>query len=292
MAPNSNFPWEELHCEWLWVYDGWFPHPDIWSHSIVVPTSVFFVREGHSRIDADGVVSEVPRGEGFLAAAGVRRHWFATRTRLLSVGFRVTWRDGAPLALNGLNRPIGMANEYGKALFAASERLFREIHAPKRTVGYWEAVESVQDSRFAQWCRREGAFRHWLSVYAQTLDELGLSPEPRKEVVDRRLKELIERLDSWPLRESLDWGRLGEGLTIGNRRLEQLFCAELGLTPHAYLDRRRITVARTLLSGSTQPLKAIAFETGFRYASHFTKWFRRHTGIAPSTFRQSAASAA
>jgi AraC family transcriptional regulator len=67
--------------------------------------------------------------------------------------------------------------------------------------------------------------------------------------------------------------------------MEQLLAVEVGLTPHGYLDRRRLEFARHLVMRSDVPLKQAAHELGFRHASHFTKWFRRHMGAAPSAFR-------
>ena len=90
MISTPKAHWEELRFEWLWVYDGFVPSTDTWSQDTVVPTSVFFVREGFGRIEADGALTEVPAGAGFLAAAGVRKHWFSTGSRLLSVAYRAT----------------------------------------------------------------------------------------------------------------------------------------------------------------------------------------------------------
>ena len=282
MISTQKAHWEELRFEWLWVYDGFVPSADTWSQDTVVPTSVFFVREGFGRIEADGALIEVPAGAGFLAAAGVRKHWFSTGSRLLSVGYRATWRDGVPLALDGLNIPLAPAR--GGSLFSASKKLFREVHAPRKTVGYFEAIEP-RDLDFPSWCRHEAAFRNWFAVYVKTLEGLALAPAPRKGVGDQRLREFVRRLDAWPLREPLEWSRIGKDLAIGSRRLEQLFLKELGYTPHEYLNRRRLATAKNLLTGSAIPMKTIAYETGFRYASHFTKWFRRHTKLTPSAYR-------
>ena len=187
--------------------------------------------------------------------------------------------------MDGLKIPL--APDPGRSLFCASQELFREVHAPRQTVDYSEATEP-RDFDFSSWCRREAAFRNWFAVYVKTLECLGLLPAPRKSVGDQRLREFVRRLDAWPLREPLEWSRIGKGLAIGNRRIEQLFSKELGYTPHEHLDRRRLAIAKNLLTGSAFPVKTIAYETGFRYASHFTKWFRRHTKLTPSAYRIAA----
>jgi len=46
--------------------------------------------------------------------------------------------------------------------------------------------------------------------------------------------------------------------------------------------------ARTLLTGSTQPIKAIAGVLGFESSSNFARSFKRWTGLSPKAFRDQA----
>jgi AraC-like DNA-binding protein len=63
----------------------------------------------------------------------------------------------------------------------------------------------------------------------------------------------------------------------------RLFNRVIGESPHAYQVRRRIDLARTLL---TQGLAAsyVAQETGFSDHSHLIRTFRRFTGTTPTRF--------
>jgi len=54
------------------------------------------------------------------------------------------------------------------------------------------------------------------------------------------------------------------------------------------LDQVREQRARTLLSGSTQPIKAIAGALGFESSSNFARSFKRWTGHTPKAFREQA----
>jgi AraC-like DNA-binding protein len=73
------------------------------------------------------------------------------------------------------------------------------------------------------------------------------------------------------------------------RRAEQLLRQQQGTGLRAFMEQRRLDVARERILADHDPLKEIAFALGFRYASHFTAWFRRHTGVSPSDYRTSAA---
>ncbi|MCC8096138.1 MAG: helix-turn-helix domain-containing protein [Tannerellaceae bacterium] len=57
-------------------------------------------------------------------------------------------------------------------------------------------------------------------------------------------------------------------------------------TPKNYLDSRLILEAKRLLSYSTLSIKEISQELGFDEPINFNKFFRKHLGITPVTFRK------
>ena len=282
MLTSSSFDLASVRCEWLWIYDALVPKTETWSKEILVPASVFFVITGRGKIKADGRTFDLPPGTAFLAAPGQRRQWFAEGTRLLSVGYRATWPDGAPLFSRGLNTDLTTTTL--APLNAATRKLFGGIYGAKRTVT-WREATSPEALSLRDWSRREAAFRTWFAEYISTLSKIGIQPTPRLRPSDERINEILRRLDAWPLAKPLIVNEVASGLHIGARRLEQLLAAELGITPHSRLNKRRVEAARNLLSTTTTPLKEIAHELGLRHASHFTKWFRQHTGLAPSAYR-------
>lgn len=66
--------------------------------------------------------------------------------------------------------------------------------------------------------------------------------------------------------------------------LARQFRAVVGVSPYRYSLLRRLDAARDLLGG-TQPLAAIALETGFADQSHFTRMFTAANGISPGRYR-------
>jgi AraC family transcriptional regulator, arabinose operon regulatory protein len=65
-----------------------------------------------------------------------------------------------------------------------------------------------------------------------------------------------------------------------------LFRQLFAITPHHYLQRRRIEYARGMLSDGNEKLESIAISLGYGSAFHFSKVFKQHTGISPSEFRR------
>lgn len=58
-------------------------------------------------------------------------------------------------------------------------------------------------------------------------------------------------------RQDLDLRALAEVAGVSPRHLSRLFRAETGMSPAAYVEQTRITIARQLLEGTTDPIKAV-----------------------------------
>jgi len=85
--------------------------------------------------------------------------------------------------------------------------------------------------------------------------------------------------------ESHGVGRLAERLGCTARRLEQVFRAEVGLTPKAYQSLQRFR--STLVAIDTAALvgwSAFALERGYYDQSHLVREFRAHAGLSPTTY--------
>jgi AraC-like DNA-binding protein len=61
-----------------------------------------------------------------------------------------------------------------------------------------------------------------------------------------------------------------------------------GTSYRKLVDQVRAQRARTLLSASAQPIKAIAGALGFESSSNFARSFKRWTGLTPNAFREQA----
>jgi len=314
--------WRSLRCEWLWVYRGAVPVCGVWSAEIPVPAGVFFVEQGGGRIGVDGKEFTVKRGEAFFSAPGPRRHWFAPGTRLLSVGFRYLWPDERPVFRRGLNfaakagttslkhtaeagwpqssnrenkalRPSSFCGEMPRLsqLRAATLELFRRVHRGRKMVTFREAVKPAARS-LGTWAANEAAFQDWFAIWSEVLHQNGIEPEPRVAAKGRRsrVEQILAWLDSRPLDQTSP--TLPPNFGLGTRRADQLLQRQLGTSLRGYLERRRLNAACERVLAHQGTLKEVAFELGFRHASHFTAWFRRQVGVSPSAYRAGGVEAA
>ena len=65
----------------------------------------------------------------------------------------------------------------------------------------------------------------------------------------------------------------------------RVFRQVVGLTPYQYLLRLRLHRAALRLRRTTEPVSAVAFESGFGDLSTFNRRFRRVIGVSPLLYR-------
>ncbi|SFS60553.1 AraC family transcriptional regulator [Paenibacillus sp. BC26] len=63
------------------------------------------------------------------------------------------------------------------------------------------------------------------------------------------------------------------------------FKKHFGVPPLKYVSRKRVDKAKILLSSTTQSIKEIADQIGFKETNHFAKFFRKETGQSPTEYR-------
>jgi AraC family transcriptional regulator len=67
--------------------------------------------------------------------------------------------------------------------------------------------------------------------------------------------------------------------------LARVFRRHCGYTLGDYVRKLRVDFAARQLLATDEPLAGIAFAAGFSDQSHFTKVFKRQTGMTPADFR-------
>ena len=109
--------------------------------------------------------------------------------------------------------------------------------------------------------------------------------EPRSAKVEAAVQTLVELIET-RLRESLSIPDLADRAQLSQNYLARAFRARYGMTVPHYVLRRRIELARHLLTTSRLPIKQVAAEVGLPDIQHFNKQFRRLTGASPTAYRE------
>lgn len=95
----------------------------------------------------------------------------------------------------------------------------------------------------------------------------------------RRVREFI----SENFAENITLQDLAEIARLSPFHLNRVFAKEIGIPPHVFQNQLRIEKARELIA-QKKSLAEIASETGFSDQSHFTRFFKRYTGVTPKKF--------
>lgn len=104
----------------------------------------------------------------------------------------------------------------------------------------------------------------------------------------RRVEELIEARASAPIASSPSLSELAAEVDLSLHHFAREFRRTTGVTPYAYMLRRRLDRARQLIIHSRLSLARIGILTGFPSAAHFTSRFHREMGVPPGALRRAA----
>jgi AraC-like DNA-binding protein len=100
-----------------------------------------------------------------------------------------------------------------------------------------------------------------------------------------RLQHVMEYVEAG-LAEPMSLADLAAVAGLTRMHFAVQFKAATGLSPHAYLLRRRIERAQEMLAQDHASLALVALSVGFQTQSHFTTVFKRVVGRPPRAWRQ------
>jgi transcriptional regulator GlxA family with amidase domain len=106
-------------------------------------------------------------------------------------------------------------------------------------------------------------------------------PEERQDGLGRALEWALARLG-----QPLAVEDLAKAATLSPRTLVRRFRAELGDTPHHWLNRQRVLEAQRQLERSSRSIEDVATAVGFGSAQTLRLHFRRVLGTSPTTYRR------
>ena len=119
---------------------------------------------------------------------------------------------------------------------------------------------------------------------ADGADRAGTGPNVPADVLVhlRRARDHLDR----HFAEPIDLEVLGRLAGISRWHFHRLFTQEYGVTPAAYLSRRRIERAQDLLRATTLGVTEVCHAVGFSSLGSFSSRFRAVVGETPSEFQQ------
>lgn len=117
---------------------------------------------------------------------------------------------------------------------------------------------------------------------ARTTVEEALRPHLPVDDEGLLVNALVEAVETSP--DLLRVDELCARFDVGERTLQRLLHKRIGLGPKWLIRRRRLQEAAERLRDDTGGLAAIAADLGYADQAHFTRDFRRATGLTPGEF--------
>ena len=123
---------------------------------------------------------------------------------------------------------------------------------------------------------------HFVNHYATDtpLDWPQLPPSDRQQL--RRILAYIEA----HLTTDISLSALALEAGLSKFHFARVFKAAIGLTPHKYVQKRRIERAAAVLQREDASIAQVAQQFEFTDQSHFTRVFKQVKGMTPKTFIQ------
>ncbi len=86
--------------------------------------------------------------------------------------------------------------------------------------------------------------------------------------------------------EEITLKEIAEYMSFSPVYFHNVFKDYMGITPHAYIEKKRIDAAKDYLLTGELSLEEIAVRCGFKSHSYFAYCFKRSEGISPTAFRK------
>jgi len=99
------------------------------------------------------------------------------------------------------------------------------------------------------------------------------------------LRRVLQYIDDLAADVRLD--ALAHIAGLSQHRFAHNFKMSVGLSPHQFVIRRRIELAKPMLRDTNDSIASVTYALGFGSPSRFTYLFRRETGVTPSRYRAS-----
>lgn len=102
------------------------------------------------------------------------------------------------------------------------------------------------------------------------------------QIVQLALKYIDDHID-----EKISLTGMTHQINVCRSTLLQCFRQEIGISPYAYVIRRKLTAAQEMISRGVSPIRT-AEQLGFGDYSSFYRAFRKECGMSPSQWKQYA----
>lgn len=270
--------WQTLRRHLFWAYDRPITRTHEWDY-VPWPASAWLVKKGEVTLSFPEGKEVYQAGMWLFPRLHPGKQQFAPGSHLLSLRFNLEWPHGEHIF--GRQKTLAIQKDEIPQFTRISGELaqFTTKYFPNRT-----DKQTYLHGTLGEYLRLQPLFTQWISTYYEILS----AHEPPthtfhylSEKVQRGIQFLDERSLAIPFHEN----ELATEMGLSVSHLHRIFVKEIGETPAAYWNKRRLAAAQSRLAGGSQSIKSIAYEMGFSTPENFSHWFRAHMKQSPKQYR-------
>lgn len=270
--------WTTLQARLVWAYEGAVLPINRRAQTRGRYLAAWWLRRGEVTLGRGRESWRAAAGEWLFTGPERMRQEFSEDAEILSVNFLLEWPSGDALVKSPLVLPAAGCPELGKASSALVRFVRREF--PGVELDLWRREVGVEG-----YFGLQQLFSRWVRLYLQAVIAAGGTPE-RMTGMEPRVMAVLRELDRWPWDRQFREKEVGALVGLSAGHLDRLFVQSCGLTPRAYLQKRRLESARAALTDHNVPVKKVAYDLGFGSAAHFCRWFKQATGLTPGQMQR------
>jgi len=156
--------------------------------------------------------------------------------------------------------------------------VFSDISRIMSTISILDKLESGIFQNDESWHKH--LFTDIVRQYMLEQDSMTLSAPNADMPVQQAISYIQENLS-----HKLVLSEIGEASGLSYVQFLRRFQSFTGMAPSVYINTLRIQKAKILLTDTTMMIKEIACRLGFDNEYYFSNFFKKHTGMSPSAFR-------
>ncbi|MDF3056519.1 MAG: AraC family transcriptional regulator [Rariglobus sp.] len=247
--------------------------------------SAWLLHTGSARLVADGRETTVHAGQWLICNAKKIYQELSPDISLLSVRIRHDWPEGTPLFSS--NSPVCLFDAAGyPELESIAMEMVKDIGTVKWG-GFDRSYSFLWVNRvdYQSYMQQQAHLCLWLGRLAGVVMKQPGWSLSIPAGVDARLAQAMFVIDRQHLNKHYPIEEMEAASGLGIKKLNRISMVACGMTLHAYWEQRRVERARRALEQEGVSVKEIASGLGFTQLSHFSVWFKRHTGEAPREYR-------
>lgn len=144
-------------------------------------------------------------------------------------------------------------------------------------------LNAEMNSLFDQLFAAANAFDEYIT-YHQIIRLLSLCADEKKQTLSPYVDEALRYIKK-NFKEKLTVEEIAKQTHLSSSHLFAVFKKQTGVSPIAFLNNYRMSIAAELLQTTAKPVHQIASEVGVDDAIYFNKIFRKHYQTSPTEYR-------